>query len=96
MQIDKPLISRLEHLARLELSDAERDTLQHDLNAILEMVEKLQGLDTENVDPLVYINEDVNQLREDLVANQVSQAEALKNAPNQDGEHFKVPKVIDL
>lgn len=96
MQIDKPLISQLEHLARLELSEEERTTLAKDLNAILEMVAKLQELDTKDVEPLVYINEDVNQLREDEVKGQVSQLDALTNAPDQDGTYFKVPKVIDL
>ncbi|MEN0003773.1 MAG: Asp-tRNA(Asn)/Glu-tRNA(Gln) amidotransferase subunit GatC [Bacteroidota bacterium] len=96
MQIDKNLISRLEHLARLELSEAERESLTNDLNAILEMVAQLQDLDTDDVEPLVYINEDINQLRPDEVNNQVDVKEALKNAPDEDGAHFKVPKVIDL
>ena len=96
MKIDKKLISRLEHLARLELSDEENERLIGDLNEILQMVEKLQELDTENVDPLIYINEAVNVWREDQVKNQVPRQEALKNAPDQDGTYFKVAKVIDL
>lgn len=96
MKIDKQLISRLEHLARLELSEEEKNRLMGDLNEILQMVEKLQELDTSNVEPLIYINEAVNIWREDQVKNQVPQKEALKNAPDQDGAHFKVAKVIDL
>lgn len=96
MQIDEKLISRLEHLARLELSKEERGHIQHDLNKILEMVEKLNELDTTNVQPLVYINEEGNVWREDEVKNQLNQKKALKNAPDQDGTFFKVPKVIDL
>lgn len=96
MKIDKQLISRLEHLARLELSEEEKNRLMGDLNEILQMVEKLQELDTSDVEPLIYINEAVNVWREDQVKNQVSQEEALKNAPNQDGTYFKVAKVIDL
>jgi aspartyl-tRNA(Asn)/glutamyl-tRNA(Gln) amidotransferase subunit C len=96
MTITGTLISRLEHLARLELSEEERQALQNDLNNILVMVEKLQELDTETVEPLVYLNEDVNVWREDQVQNQVSQEQALRNAPEQDGTFFKVPKVIDL
>jgi len=96
MKIDKQLISRLEHLARLELSDEEAARLMGDLNNILGMVEKLRELDTSEVEPLVYINEDVNVLREDIITGQASREEALRNAPEHDGAHFKVPKVIDL
>lgn len=96
MTIDEKLISRLEQLARLELLPEERERLRGDLNNILTMVEKLQELDTTDVEPLVYINEAVNVLREDAISNQVSQAEALKNAPKSDGMYFRVPKVINL
>lgn len=96
MQVDEKLISRLEHLARLELSAAERTQLQVDLNNILTMVEKLNELDTKNVDPLVYINEEGNNWREDQVQHQISREKALENAPDQDGIFFRVPKVIDL
>jgi aspartyl-tRNA(Asn)/glutamyl-tRNA(Gln) amidotransferase subunit C len=96
MTITGTLISRLEHLARLELSDAERQSLQTDLNNILTMVEKLQELDTDEVVPLVYLNEDVNVWREDKVQNQVEHEDALRNAPQQDGTFFMVPKVINL
>ena len=96
MKVDKQLISKLEKLARLELSQEERSILSKDLESILQMVEKLQELDTSSVQPLVYVSEEENVLREDEVRNQLSQQEALKNAPDQDGTFFKVPKVIDL
>lgn len=96
MNIDDRLISRLEQLARLELSVEERHRLTDDLNNILTMVEKLQALDTSGVEPLVYVNEEVNVLREDQVNNQTSREEALKNAPKSDGAYFRVPKVVDL
>lgn len=96
MQIDQSLIFRLEHLARLELSAEERSIIQQDLNDILTMVEQLQDLPTEEVTPLVYLNADVNIWREDEVKDQVSREAALKNAPQQDGTYFTVPKVIDL
>ena len=96
MPIDDQLISRLELLARLELSDAEKVRLKADLNNILGMVEKLNDLDVDGVEPLVYLNDAINRMREDQVANQVSREEALQNAPDQDGTFFRVPKVIDL
>jgi len=94
MNIDTTLISRLEVLARLELSETEREKLSGDLTEILKMVEKLNELDTTGVDPLVYINDEVNVLRPDVIKNQVPRDEAFKNAPDSDGSYFKVPKVI--
>ncbi len=96
MKADRNLILKLENLARLELTDAEREKLQSSLSDILTMVEKLEELNTEGVEPLVYINEEVTILREDVVKNQLSQTDALKNAPDHNKTHFKVPKVIDL
>ena len=96
MKIDKALISRLEHLARLELSETQKESLMQDLNDILAMVEKLQELPTDEVEPLVYINEQVNVWREDKVAHQVERTAALLNAPDKNEAFFKVPKVIDL
>ncbi len=94
MTIDHHLILKLENLAKLELSEKEREELTTDLNNILSMVEKLQELDTTGVEPLVYINEETNKLRDDKVKNQVPQSEALSNSPDQDGTYFRVPKVL--
>ncbi|WP_245569322.1 Asp-tRNA(Asn)/Glu-tRNA(Gln) amidotransferase subunit GatC [Lewinella cohaerens] len=96
MKIDDQLISRLENLARLQLSATEKEGLKTDLTNILGMVEKLQKLDVEDVEPLVYLNEAVNRQREDVINNQVDREAALRNAPDQDGTFFRVPKVIDL
>jgi aspartyl-tRNA(Asn)/glutamyl-tRNA(Gln) amidotransferase subunit C len=96
MQVDRALILKLENLSRLELSETEREKLAGSLNDILKMVDKLNELNTEGVEPLVYINEDISMLREDVVKNQVTRQDALKNAPDHNGTYFKVPKVIDL
>jgi aspartyl-tRNA(Asn)/glutamyl-tRNA(Gln) amidotransferase subunit C len=95
MKVDDQLISRLEHLSRLQLSAAERKMIQADLENILEMVEKLQEVDVENIEPLVYVNADENRLRKDEIKNQVTREDALRNAPSEDGTFFRVPKVID-
>ena len=94
MKIDQSLISRLEHLARLELSDSEKEGIRNDLNNILQMVEKMNELNTDDVEPLIYINEQQNVWREDKVEKQVNRKDALRNAPDKNGEFFKVPKVI--
>ncbi len=94
MKIDKNLILKLEKLSRLELSEKERDKIQGDLNNILKMVEKLEELDTEDVEPLLHIAEGEHVLRADEIKNQLSKEEALSNAPYTDEQYFKVPKVI--
>lgn len=95
MQVDDQLISRLEHLSRLQLSATERKVIQTDLKNILTMVEKLQEVEVENVEPLVYVNAGENRLRKDEISNQVSREAALRNAPSENGTFFRVPKVID-
>lgn len=96
MKIDDKLISRLENLARLHLSADEKKGLKTDLSNILNMIEKLQELDVEGVEPLVYLNDAINQPRADEIKNQVDREDALRNAPDHNGEFFRVPKVIDL
>jgi aspartyl-tRNA(Asn)/glutamyl-tRNA(Gln) amidotransferase subunit C len=94
MKINQSLISKLEPLARLELSNSEKEEIQKDLNNILQMVEKMNELNTDDVEPLVYINEQQNVWREDKIANQVDRKDALRNAPDKNEQFFKVPKVI--
>ena len=96
MNIDNALILRLETLARLELSETERVKLLKDLANILTMVDKLNELDVDGVEPLIYIGDEVNVFREDEVRHQVSKAEALKNAPDHNADYFRVPKVVEL
>jgi aspartyl-tRNA(Asn)/glutamyl-tRNA(Gln) amidotransferase subunit C len=96
MKIDDQLISRLENLARLQLSATEKEGLKTDLTNILSMVEKLQELDVEGIQPLVYLNETINRPREDKIRNEADRDAALRNAPDHDGTFFRVPKVIDL
>ena len=95
MKIDQQLILRLEELARLELSEDERATITRDLERILDMVETLQAIDTQFIEPLTYLSEEVNVLRTDAINYQMAREQAMQNAPLTDGVYFKVPKVID-
>lgn len=95
MEIDKSLILKLEKLSRLSFNDAEREVLRTDLSNILGMIKKLDEIDTSQTDPLTHISNEVAPLREDKVIQTISREEALKNAPDQNGTFFKVPKVIE-
>lgn len=94
MAIDEKTIDRIAELAKLEFNTESKKEIQADLNKMLDFVEKLNELDTDHVDPLIYMLDEEQVLREDEVMGQVSQEEALKNAPDKDSDYIKVPKVI--
>jgi aspartyl-tRNA(Asn)/glutamyl-tRNA(Gln) amidotransferase subunit C len=62
---------------------------------MLAFVEKLNELDTDGVEPLIYMTEERNILRDDVPETTITQKEALQNAPKKDSDYFKAPKVID-
>jgi aspartyl-tRNA(Asn)/glutamyl-tRNA(Gln) amidotransferase subunit C len=95
MKIDLQTIETVAHLARLEVKEVDKQGLLDDMNNILDFMDKLNEVDTEVVEPLVYMTEEVNILREDEVKQLISRTVALKNAPEQDGKFFRVAKVIN-
>lgn len=95
MQVDDKLIDKLAHLSRLEFENEAKEEIKKDLNRILSFVEKLNELNTDNVEPLVYMTEEVNVLRDDEVKQSITQEEALKNAPKRDSDYFRVPRVVE-
>ena len=94
MKIDDQMIDRISRLAYLEFGEEEKEKIRQDLEQILTFVEKLKELDTENVEPLVYLSDKTDVLREDRMIPTISVEEALLNAPEKSGHFFKVPKVI--
>jgi len=95
MTIDKKTVDEIAHLARLEFEDAAKEEIINDMNRMLAFVDKLNELNTDGVEPLIYMNDDVDVMRDDVAKTTVTQQEALKNAPKKDSDYFKVPKVID-
>ncbi|MCP4122928.1 MAG: Asp-tRNA(Asn)/Glu-tRNA(Gln) amidotransferase subunit GatC [Bacteroidetes bacterium] len=94
MKLDNELIVRLAELSRLEFNEEEKVAITKDLEKILSFMEKLNELDTENVEPMIYVNESANVVREDVVKDTLDKADVLKNAPMKDSDYIKVPKVI--
>jgi len=92
--VDDKLIEDLSRLAKLKFDKNSSEKIKDDLSSILGFVDTLSEVDTEGVDPLIYMSEEVNTLREDNIANEVSQKNALKNAPQKDSDYFKVPTVL--
>ena len=94
MKIDDQIIEKISGLAYLEFGEGEKGKIRQDLEQILTFVEKLKELDTEDVEPLVYLSDKTDVLREDRMIPTISNEEALLNAPEKSGRFFKVPKVI--
>lgn len=95
MNIDQKTIYKVADLARIEIDADEVETLQADMNKILTFMEKLNELDTSNVEPLVYMNPEVNVWRADEVVQEISVENALKNAAVHNENYFMVPKILE-
>ena len=94
-KIDIKTVDEVAHLARLEFSEEGKAEILNDMNRMLAFVGKLNEMDTEGVEPLIYMTDELNVMREDEPKETISQKEALKNAPKKDSDYFKVPKVMD-
>ena len=95
MKINQKVISKLASLSKLKFNEDEMKLISNDLSKMLEFINQLQDLDTEGIDPLIHVNEEINNWREDQVQGMISQEEALSNSPVKDGTYFKLPKVLD-
>lgn len=95
MKITEQKVIELAHLSRLHFEGESLVTIQEDLQDILQMCEKLQELETTGIEPLIYLTNSETVLRDDIVAQEITHEEALKNAPKRDSDFFRVPKVID-
>lgn len=95
MTIDKETIYKVADLARIAIEEKEVDSLMGDMNKILTFMEQLNELDTSGVSPLVYMNEEENVWREDVVKQEISVADGLKNAAKHNENFFMVPKILE-
>lgn len=95
MPITREQVDYVAHLSRLALSEEEKELFADQLDAILESMEKLNELDTTDVEPLVHIAPRNNVFREDEPGESLSREQAIANAPEQSEGCFKVPRIID-
>ena len=94
MKITDKLIREIAALAKLDFDKCSAEEMKADLEKIIGFVDKLSEVNTDGVEPLIYLSDEVNVLREDEIKAVVSQVEALKNAPDKDSDYFKVPTVL--
>lgn len=88
------MVEKLAHLSRLQFNETEKVEIKNDLQRMIGFVEKLNELNLDTVEPMLFMSDEVNVLRDDEIKGSISREEALKNAPFHDGQFFKVPKVI--
>lgn len=94
-KIDQAQVRKVAKLARLDLTEAEIEEFTGQLIAILDYVEKMNELDTGSVEPLAHCLPITNVFRKDDIKESLGTEKTLANAPQRDGEFFKVPKIID-
>ena len=95
MKISKDDIIKVSELARLEFKEEELEKFTAQLGNILEYIEQLNELDTDNVEPTSHVLDISTPLREDKVVEWLSTEEVLKNAPESEDDFFVVPQVIE-
>ncbi|HOX39481.1 MAG TPA: Asp-tRNA(Asn)/Glu-tRNA(Gln) amidotransferase subunit GatC [Candidatus Brocadiia bacterium] len=95
MSITQKDVEYVANLARLELTGEEKERLARQLGDILDYINMLNRLDTTNVEPMAHAAIEHNVFREDGEPRSITPDETLANAPDRQGDFFKVPKVID-
>ena len=95
MKIDNKLIDHLSYLAKLKFEGEDKEAIKADMIKIIGFMQTLGEVNTENVEPLIFMTEEFDRLRDDITQISISQEEALKNAPKKDSDYFRIPKVLD-
>tara|TARA_Y100000814_G_C12293038_1_gene389136 strand:- start:366 stop:671 length:306 start_codon:yes stop_codon:yes gene_type:complete len=93
--VNRDEILKIASLAKLDLSDEEVSLYTDQINEILEYMNQLDELDTEDIEPLSHVLDQINMTRKDEQTPSLPREEALKNAPKSDDDYFIVPNVID-
>ena len=94
----KITLEEVEHvarLARLDLSEPEKERIRSQLDAILTYIDKLRRLNTDNVEPTSHAIPMVNVMREDELRPCLPREEMLANAPEREGDFVRVPRIIE-
>ncbi|MDA8918753.1 Asp-tRNA(Asn)/Glu-tRNA(Gln) amidotransferase subunit GatC [Candidatus Pelagibacter sp.] len=95
MTIDLKTIKHISKLSRISVDDAKANKLAGDLNSIFDFIEKLNELNTDNVEPLTSVAETTLKLRADEVKSENIRDQILKNSPEENDDFFVVPRVVE-
>jgi aspartyl-tRNA(Asn)/glutamyl-tRNA(Gln) amidotransferase subunit C len=95
MTIDLKTIKHMSKLSRISVDDVKADKLAGDLKSIFDFIEKLNELNTDNVEPLTSVAETTLKLRADEVKSKNIRDKILKNSPDENKDFFVVPRVVE-
>ena len=95
MTIDLKTIKHISKLSRISVDDKKAEKLAGDLNSIFDFIEKLNKLNTDNVEPLTSVAETTLKLRNDEVKSKDIRNQILKNSPDENEDFFVVPRVVE-
>jgi aspartyl-tRNA(Asn)/glutamyl-tRNA(Gln) amidotransferase subunit C len=95
MKLSKQEVEHVAKLARLEMTEAEKDAFSRELSSILTYIEQLKSWDTSGVDPTATVLDQANVFRADHVLPSLPVEKALANAPETDDGYFRVPKILE-
>ena len=95
MTIDLKTIKHISKLSRISVDDKKAKKLVGDMNSIFDFIEKLNELNTDNVEPLTSVAETTLKLREDEVKSGNIREQVLKNSPDENEDFFVVPRVVE-
>jgi len=95
MSIDLKTIKHISKLSRISVDEQKAEKLAGDLNSIFKFIEKLNELETENVEPLTSVAETTLKLRADEIKSKNIREQIIKNSPQDNEDYFVVPKVIE-
>jgi len=93
--IDRSQVEHIARLARLSISEEDKEALTEQLSAILGYMEKLNSLNTEGIEPTSHVLEISNVFRDDEPTPSLSPDDALRNAPERSDNFYKVPRIIE-
>ena len=94
MSLTPEQVVKVSMLARLQLDEAEVDSMTSQLSSILQYIEQLSELNTDDVEPMAHAADVANVFADDTVRPSLDRADALLNAPKADDECFRVPAVL--
>ena len=95
MTIDLKTIKHISKLSRISVDDAKANKLAGDLNSIFDFIEKLNELNTDNIEPLTSVAETTLKFRTDEVQSENIRDQIIKNSPEDNEDFFVVPKVVE-
>ena len=94
-KVDKKTVEYVAELARINLTEDQKESLGQELSKILSYIDQLEEIDTETVEPLRDLTAKGDVFRRDIVSPSDCREEILKNSPLAEGDYFKIPKVIE-